>query len=153
MAKLIPPWVNHFGQRTVWSLIYFLIYAYFNILAQSQIFVISLYNSNTFQGQQIIFLVKNQSHIFLISAVSYTTFLNLIVKVAIHVSLFNPFKEKRNGSDWLLFIQVWLGLTLLLQSLTIYCDNHFPHRISGGKCKIPFRHIAVWEPCRSLHFI
>ena len=40
---MIPPWVNHFGKRTDWSLIYFLIYAYLNILAQSQILVISLY--------------------------------------------------------------------------------------------------------------
>ena len=33
----------HFGKRTEWSLIYFLIYANLNILAQSQILVISLY--------------------------------------------------------------------------------------------------------------
>jgi hypothetical protein len=34
---------NYFGKRTEWSLIYFLIYACLNILAQSQILVISLY--------------------------------------------------------------------------------------------------------------
>ena len=40
---MINSWGNHFGM-TAWSLIYFLIYAYFNNLAQSQILVISLYN-------------------------------------------------------------------------------------------------------------
>ena len=40
---MIPPRVNHFGKRTAWSLIYFLIYAYLNILAQSQILGNSLY--------------------------------------------------------------------------------------------------------------
>ena len=34
---------DHIGKRTAWSLIYFFIYAYLNILAQSQILVISLY--------------------------------------------------------------------------------------------------------------
>ena len=34
---------DHFGKRTEWSLIYFLIYAYLNILAQLQILFISLY--------------------------------------------------------------------------------------------------------------
>ena len=47
-AKRIPPWVNHFCKRTECSLIYFLIYAYLNILAQSQILVISLYVSKRF---------------------------------------------------------------------------------------------------------
>ena len=41
-AKVIPTWLNHFGKRTDWTLINFLIYAYLNILAQSQILVISL---------------------------------------------------------------------------------------------------------------
>ena len=41
---MIPLGVDHFGKSVAWSLIYFLIYAYFNILAQSQILVISLYN-------------------------------------------------------------------------------------------------------------
>ena len=45
IAKTIHSWGNHFGKRTEWSLIYFLIYAYLNILAQSQILVISLYFS------------------------------------------------------------------------------------------------------------
>ena len=40
---MIHSWGNHFGKMTEWSLIYFLIYAYLNILAQSQILVISLY--------------------------------------------------------------------------------------------------------------
>jgi hypothetical protein len=35
--------VNHFGKRTEWSLIYSLIYACLNILAQLQILFISLY--------------------------------------------------------------------------------------------------------------
>ena len=35
--------MNHFGKRTVLYLIYFFIYAYFNILAQSQILAMSLY--------------------------------------------------------------------------------------------------------------
>ena len=30
-TKLIPPWVHHFGKRTVLSLIYFLKYAYYDI--------------------------------------------------------------------------------------------------------------------------
>jgi hypothetical protein len=34
---------DHFCKRTKWSLIYFWIYTYLNILAQSQILVISLY--------------------------------------------------------------------------------------------------------------
>ena len=42
-AKMIHSWGNHFGKGTAWSLIYFLNYAYLNILAQSQILVISLY--------------------------------------------------------------------------------------------------------------
>ena len=37
-----PLGVHHFGKRTAWSLIYFLIYAYYNI-SQSQILVSSLY--------------------------------------------------------------------------------------------------------------
>ena len=40
---MIHSWGNHFGKRTKWSLLYFLIYVYLNILAQSQILVISLY--------------------------------------------------------------------------------------------------------------
>ena len=34
---MIHSWEGHFGKRTEWSLIYFLIYAYLNILAQLQI--------------------------------------------------------------------------------------------------------------------
>ena len=41
-AKMIHSWGNHFGKRTDWSLIYFLIYACLNILAQSQILSNSL---------------------------------------------------------------------------------------------------------------
>ena len=44
-AKMIHSWENQFGKRTEWSVIYFLIYVYLNILAQSQILVISLYNA------------------------------------------------------------------------------------------------------------
>ena len=33
---MIHSWGNHFGKRTEWLLIYFLIYAYLNILAQSK---------------------------------------------------------------------------------------------------------------------
>ena len=40
---MIHSWGDHIGKRTAWSFIYFLIYAYLNILAQSQILVISLY--------------------------------------------------------------------------------------------------------------
>ena len=40
---MINSWGDRFDKRTEWSLIYFLIYAYLNILAQSQILVISLY--------------------------------------------------------------------------------------------------------------
>ena len=36
---------DQFGKRTAWSLLYFLNYAYLNILAQSQILVNSLYFS------------------------------------------------------------------------------------------------------------
>ena len=43
IEKVITPWVNHFGKRIALSLIYFLIYAYLNILAQSQILGNSLY--------------------------------------------------------------------------------------------------------------
>ena len=42
-AKMIPPWVNHFGKITAWSLIYFLNYAQYDILTQSQILVLTLY--------------------------------------------------------------------------------------------------------------
>ena len=42
-VKMIHSSGDHFGKRTEWSLIYFLIYAYLNILALSQILVISLY--------------------------------------------------------------------------------------------------------------
>ena len=42
-AKVIPPLVNHFGKRTAWSLKYFLIYVYLNILSQSQILGNGLY--------------------------------------------------------------------------------------------------------------
>ena len=38
-----PPWENHFGKITVWSLVYFLNYAQFDILAQSQILGLTLY--------------------------------------------------------------------------------------------------------------
>ena len=41
-SKFATEWVNHFGKSTDWSLIYFLIYAYLNILAQSQILSNSL---------------------------------------------------------------------------------------------------------------
>ena len=41
-AKLILGPENHFGKKTAWSLIYLLIYAYLNILAQSQILSNSL---------------------------------------------------------------------------------------------------------------
>jgi hypothetical protein len=34
---------NQFSKRTAWSLLYFLIYAYLNILAQSQIWCTTLY--------------------------------------------------------------------------------------------------------------
>ena len=40
---MILPWGDHFGKRTVWSLIYFLNYNLLSYLAQSQILVISLY--------------------------------------------------------------------------------------------------------------
>ena len=40
---MIPLWVNHFGKITAWSLIYFLNYAQFDILTQSQILVLTLY--------------------------------------------------------------------------------------------------------------
>ena len=40
---MIHSWGDHIGKRTAWSFIYFLIYAYLNILAQSQILFISLY--------------------------------------------------------------------------------------------------------------
>ena len=40
---MIHSWENHIDKRTAWSLIRFLIYTYLNILAQSQILVISLY--------------------------------------------------------------------------------------------------------------
>ena len=40
---MIVTWGNHFGKRTVWSLIYFLNYSLLSYLAQSQILVISLY--------------------------------------------------------------------------------------------------------------
>ena len=43
---MIHLWENHIGKRTVWTLIYFLIYAYSNILAQSQILVIRFYIHN-----------------------------------------------------------------------------------------------------------
>ena len=97
-----------------------------------------IYNSNTVQGQQIIFLVKNQSHIFFISAVSYTTFLNLSVKMAIHVSLFNSVKEKRNVKcpDWLLSIPVvWhFCYKACLSTLTTI----FPIEFLGGNVKSHF---------------
>ena len=41
-AKMIRPWVNHFGKITAWSLIQFLNYAQFDILTQSQIWVLTL---------------------------------------------------------------------------------------------------------------
>ena len=40
---MIPPLENHFGKITAWSLIYFLNYAQFDILAQSQILGLTLY--------------------------------------------------------------------------------------------------------------
>ena len=43
-AVILPKWWgDHFGKRTVWSLIYFLNYSLLSYLAQSQILVISLY--------------------------------------------------------------------------------------------------------------
>ena len=40
---MIPPWENYFGKITAWSLIYFLNYAQFDILTQSQILGLTLY--------------------------------------------------------------------------------------------------------------
>ena len=40
---MIPPLDNHFGKIPVWSLIYFLNYAQFGILTQSQILGLTLY--------------------------------------------------------------------------------------------------------------
>ena len=45
-AKMILLWGDHFGKRTVWSLIYFLNYSLISYLAQSQILVISLWISS-----------------------------------------------------------------------------------------------------------
>ena len=66
-SVLLPKWFthkgNHFGKRTDWSLIYFLIYAYLNILAQSQILSNSLY---VFQLKTAQMNIKNRlsKHIF-----------------------------------------------------------------------------------------
>ena len=40
---MIPPWENYFGKITAWLLIYFLNYAQFDIIAQSQILGLTLY--------------------------------------------------------------------------------------------------------------
>ena len=41
---MIPSWVNHFGKITDWSLKYFLIYVYLNILASRKFsFLVSIY--------------------------------------------------------------------------------------------------------------
>ena len=106
-----------------------------------------IYNSNTVQGQQIIwerwksFSQKSVNvcpTFFFISAVSYTTFLNLSVKVAIHVSLFNSVKEKRNVKcpDWLLSIPVvWhFCYKACLSTLTTI----FPIEFLGGNVKSHF---------------
>ena len=60
---------SNFGQRTEWSLIYFFINAYLNILAQSQILVISLYvicilAEICIKNQNIEGLSKGQSDFF-----------------------------------------------------------------------------------------
>ena len=47
-AKMILPWEDHCGKRTVRSLIYFLNYSLLSFLAQSQILVISLYIKHWF---------------------------------------------------------------------------------------------------------
>ena len=54
-------WVNHFGKRTAFSLIYFLIYAYLNILAQSQVLSNSLYQN--FEQLQSLQNFYFQSHL------------------------------------------------------------------------------------------
>ena len=43
---MMPSWKSHFGKITAWSLIYFFNYSISSYLAQSQILVISLYDTD-----------------------------------------------------------------------------------------------------------
>ena len=53
---MIPLGVHHFGKRTVWSLIFFLIYAYYNIQPSRKFLVTTLYFLYSLQYKHFLFI-------------------------------------------------------------------------------------------------
>ena len=84
-----PPWVNHFGKRTVWSLMYFLINAHYSILPSRKFYAPPSRNSKSDRCSNFLLVIYKEKPYTLISLINVESHL-LILKQRHPPRLFQP---------------------------------------------------------------